>query len=623
MKRLLGARRRALSRRRSRRAAAAARAAASPSPRAGSSTRRIGDAIARNGYDSITQRAYVPLAAQAVAGGARDAARFSPAPRRRRSVGPADAALSRLLADVGLPAPRLVGWRHERVSASPASALLAPRRCEHVDVARARLRAQRADRDRRRAAAPTRRARRLRRDPRRRRTVAGLRRLSGARGAARSRSSIARKIGCGHREWNISRAELAPLRRERPVHATPRSTRWSSSSTRRASCAGTAAAPIRCAACSTAWSTPSGCSTRCARAPRPRAPRCSIITRSPATASARAASWCSCTTTNARRRAERRACSSTAWARPARTRAFDLCCPTVGGVLARPRPRATRPIEVDPRSARSWSPPRTSKRAASTSGRASPAPRRTLHHLPLLLRRAAAAAASIRCSRSTSASSPRARATSAATRTLEQADLRLHPRLHAAAAHAGGAARSRAARRRRRRAPLAADLLRLRLDDPLVPAGRRRAARAARATIGSIARSLASVWREPPGAAGDGRPDADDGAGPRRDATDAPPTSIACSTPPSPRWPELGNERLRARSCATRSASATSSRSCAADREAAKVRPGSIDEVRQRCSWRSVATDRRAARTACDPARPSRLRLAILKDGLSRLARGG
>ena len=65
-----------------------------------------------------------------------------------------------------------------------------------------------------------------------------------------------------------------------------------------------------------------------------------------------------------------------------------------------------------------------------------------------------------------------------------QADLRLHPRLLAAAADAGGA-RSRAARRRCGRAPLAADVLRLRLDDPLVPAGRRCAARSGSPTIAS------------------------------------------------------------------------------------------------------------------------------------------
>jgi phytoene synthase len=64
---------------------------------------RIGAAIARNGYDSITTRAYVPLAGKLLLVARASGALFSTAGRaERESIGPADAALRPLLADVGL-----------------------------------------------------------------------------------------------------------------------------------------------------------------------------------------------------------------------------------------------------------------------------------------------------------------------------------------------------------------------------------------------------------------------------------------------------------------------------------------------------------------------------------------
>ncbi len=68
----------------------------------------IGDAIAQNGYDSLTRRAYVPLGGKLLLCGRALGAFFSSSRRSLVSSGPADAALSRLLVDVGLPAPRLL-----------------------------------------------------------------------------------------------------------------------------------------------------------------------------------------------------------------------------------------------------------------------------------------------------------------------------------------------------------------------------------------------------------------------------------------------------------------------------------------------------------------------------------
>jgi phytoene synthase len=65
---------------------------------------RIGAAIAKNDYDSITTRAYVPLAGKLALVARATGALFSTAGRaERESVGPADDALRPLLAEVGLP----------------------------------------------------------------------------------------------------------------------------------------------------------------------------------------------------------------------------------------------------------------------------------------------------------------------------------------------------------------------------------------------------------------------------------------------------------------------------------------------------------------------------------------
>jgi phytoene synthase len=66
----------------------------------------IGDAIAQNSYDSIRQRAYVPLPKKLWLVARAMGALLSSPPAS--SNGPADASLSRLLTGVGLPAPRLL-----------------------------------------------------------------------------------------------------------------------------------------------------------------------------------------------------------------------------------------------------------------------------------------------------------------------------------------------------------------------------------------------------------------------------------------------------------------------------------------------------------------------------------
>jgi phytoene synthase len=67
----------------------------------------IGGAIARNGFDSVSVRARVPLAGKLVLVARATGALFSSAGRASlESVGPADPALSRLIAGVGLPVPR-------------------------------------------------------------------------------------------------------------------------------------------------------------------------------------------------------------------------------------------------------------------------------------------------------------------------------------------------------------------------------------------------------------------------------------------------------------------------------------------------------------------------------------
>jgi phytoene synthase len=68
---------------------------------------RIGAAIAANGYDSITTRAHVSLAGKLGLVARAAGAFFSTAGAASlQSVGPADAQLVRLLAEVGLPAPK-------------------------------------------------------------------------------------------------------------------------------------------------------------------------------------------------------------------------------------------------------------------------------------------------------------------------------------------------------------------------------------------------------------------------------------------------------------------------------------------------------------------------------------
>jgi 15-cis-phytoene synthase len=66
----------------------------------------IGDAIAQNDYDSVTRRAYVPLGKKLWLVARALGALFSSPPRD--SAGPADAAVSRMLVEVGLPAPKLL-----------------------------------------------------------------------------------------------------------------------------------------------------------------------------------------------------------------------------------------------------------------------------------------------------------------------------------------------------------------------------------------------------------------------------------------------------------------------------------------------------------------------------------
>jgi len=70
---------------------------------------RIGRAIARNRHDSISQRAFVSLPGKLWLVARATGALFSSAGERQRtSVGPADALLARLVAEAGLPVPRLL-----------------------------------------------------------------------------------------------------------------------------------------------------------------------------------------------------------------------------------------------------------------------------------------------------------------------------------------------------------------------------------------------------------------------------------------------------------------------------------------------------------------------------------
>ena len=302
--------------------------------------------------------------------------------------------------------------------------------------ARARLRRARALRHRRRRRARSRRARRLRRRARRRRAVARLRRLSGATRAARrhlrSRGASAAAIASGTSaapsciRWSIRGC----LRRRR-------STRSCSSSTTTASAAGTAAAPIRCAHVL-------DCVVDAERLldglrARAEAAGATLLDHHALAGYRVGKGGVAMHVDRADAHADARACSSTAWARPARTRRSISCCPTVGGVLGDlgdGRRRRSRSIRA---SARSSSPPKASKKIASTSGKASPAPGgRFTTYLFYYTEPQQLPAQPLR------ALYERFFATRARYKrgdaTLRQADLRLHPRLLAAAADAGGRA---------------------------------------------------------------------------------------------------------------------------------------------------------------------------------------
>jgi phytoene synthase len=69
---------------------------------------RIGDAIAQNDYDSVTRRAYVPLGRKLLLVARATGALFSTESGCITHQGPADRKLARLVAEVGLPAPRLL-----------------------------------------------------------------------------------------------------------------------------------------------------------------------------------------------------------------------------------------------------------------------------------------------------------------------------------------------------------------------------------------------------------------------------------------------------------------------------------------------------------------------------------
>ncbi len=302
------------------------------------------------------------------------------------------------------------------------------------------------------------------------------------------------EIGVGHREWNTSRTELRPLvesglfteeETDALIEVEYREgiCRWHGGGTypvRHVLDCVVAAAPLL-----------KGLRERAEQAGATLLPRHAMLgyTRGPGGVEVRLASG------EGEQRLSGRmlldgmgAASPHARLRPVSARRWAACCADLP-IRERRRTRST------PRSARSSSPPRTSKRAASTSGRAFPGTEAGASPPTSSTTTSRAACRSGRCCRSTSASSPPCRATSAASRASGEADLRLHPAVHPAPSHAGGAARSRAPRRRRGRAPLAADLLRLRLDAALVPAGGRSASSAAWANDRLGRRALAVGWR--------------------------------------------------------------------------------------------------------------------------------
>ena len=293
--------------------------------------------------------------------------------------------------------------------------------------------------------------------------------------------------------------------------------------------------------------------------------------------------------------------------------AFDLVCPTVGGVLG-DLANGDGPLDVDPRVGEILVTTEGIEEDRQHIWEGFPGPGGALHDLPLLLHRAAASAGAA-AARALRALLRHARALQARRRDAAQAHLRLHPRLLAIAPDAGGA-RSRAARRRRRRPPLAADVLRLRLDDSLVSAGRRGAARAARRRSPRRARARLRLARAA-GPRGHGRPDADDGAGPPPERRSRK-RSITSSTPPSPRCPSSATTST-ARSCATRLASPTSCASCARRRSGARPSTTkcsrSCRRPRSRAGAGSSAASRCANGRAAERRRPFS-QLGELRDAL-------
>ena len=262
--------------------------------------------------------------------------------------------------------------------------------------------------------------------------------------------------------------------------------------------------------------------------------------------------------------------------------AFDLVCPTVGGVLAGlagRRRRARRSIRA---SARSWSPPKASRtdRQHIWEGFPGPGGRFTTYLFYYTEPAQLPEQPLLSLYERFFATRPRYKRGDA---TLREADLRLHPRLLAPAPDAG-APRDRVllvGDAAGRHSPLTfcgfgsmirsflpvADALRERLADDRLDA-----------------RALASVWREPPGLQVMGGltlmmvPGAT-----RARATRT--TSIACSTPPSLRCPSSAT-RSTARSCAIRSAFADFMRFM---RATAKRRPSIYDEVFAQLSPAEIA----------------------------------
>ena len=383
------ARRRALSRRRSAACRCCRAAAASRSPRAGSSTRASARAIAAQRLrlgDAARLRVAAATSCCWWRARCRRALLAAPGRRRSRSVGTGRRAAARAAASRwACPALR------ERLSAHRAPAL-APETLEHLDALERGFAERAASRsaDERRA--------------RSRRAASTSTWCSPAAGCRWSTRAYLARAGCKVAVFDRAQDRLRPprvehqprragaARRQRAVHRRPRSTRWCSLEydarhlplARRRHLPGAAT-------CSTASSTPSACSTALrARAEArgrdaARSSRARRLSRRPGRRRGR-----SCRTASERGHAHARACSSTAWARPARTPRSISCCPTVGGVLAGlDAGRRTRRRSI----------PRVGEILVTTEGveedrqhiwEGFPGAGRPLHDLPLLLHRAGA-----------------------------------------------------------------------------------------------------------------------------------------------------------------------------------------------------------------------------------------